>query len=85
LRRLGVNYFTVLYDLLRPVVTQRDDSDAACDVDVECAIIECLYNAWPADADTQKKHLVEMVQFLAGTVENTTRKNQVCSRVARFF
>ena len=43
----------------------------------ECAVIECLANAWPSNLETQQKHLAEILNFLAGTVENTTRKNQV--------
>jgi hypothetical protein len=86
LRDLDLDYFTTLYELLRPIVTKRDadDSDAAsCDVDLELAVIECLSNAWPTTLTTQKKHLVEILNFLAETVENTTRKNQVSFRRKR--
>jgi hypothetical protein len=86
LRDLDLDYFTTLYELLRPIVTKRDadDSDASsCDVDLELAVIECLSNAWPTTLTTQKKHLVEILNFLAETVENTTRKNQVSFRRKR--
>jgi len=46
-------------------------------IELENAVIECLSSAWPEDKDTQKKYLVEILQYLAKKVDQTTRKNQV--------
>lgn len=80
LKDLNVDYFSVLYDLLRQKRDSGVDDSSVADVDVDlhCAVIECLCNAWPASIETQKKFLLEFLNFLAQSVENTTRKNQVC-------
>lgn len=84
LKDLKADYFSTLYDLLRIKRGSIADSDAdaaVVDVDLHCAVIECLCNAWPATLDTQKKFLLEFLNFLAESVENTTRKNQVGSHL----
>ena len=82
LKDLNVDYFPVLYDLLRQKRDSGVDDDAVGDVDVDvhCAVVDCLCNAWPASLETQKKFLLEFLNFLSQSVENTTRKNQ-----ARYF